>query len=54
MTEDEAVERAQTGHRNYSKRQGTWFRRDPRIHWLNGFGGDRIEEALRLIGDTGD
>jgi len=49
MTEAEAVERTQIGHRNYSKRQGTWFRRDPRIHWLNGFGVDVMDEALKLI-----
>jgi tRNA dimethylallyltransferase len=52
MTEAEAIERAQIGHRNYSKRQGTWFRRDPRIHWLKGFGGDMINEALHLVRDV--
>lgn len=49
MTEAEAIERAQIGHRNYSKRQGTWFRRDPRIQWLEGFGADRVDEALRRV-----
>ena len=46
---------AQQGHRNYAKRQKTWFRREPDVHWVAGFGSDPAvqEEALRLIrGDT--
>jgi len=39
-TRDEAVARAQQGHRNYAKRQGTWFRKDKQIQWLHGCGGD--------------
>ncbi len=38
VTGDEAVEAAQQGHRNYAKRQMTWFRREPEVHWLRGFG----------------
>jgi tRNA dimethylallyltransferase len=36
--------------RQYAKRQMTWFRADPAIHWLSGFGSDPAiqEEALRL------
>ncbi len=47
---DEAVAAAQQGHRNYAKRQGTWFRRVEAMHWLAGFG-DEAEvqrEALTL------
>jgi tRNA dimethylallyltransferase len=40
ITRDEAVAQAQQGHRNYAKRQLTWFRKDPAIHWLTGFGSD--------------
>ncbi len=36
----EAVANAQQGHRNYAKRQLTWFRREPDVHWLAGFGDD--------------
>jgi tRNA dimethylallyltransferase len=39
-TRDDAITRAQQGHRNYAKRQGTWFRREPGVHWLKGCGGD--------------
>jgi tRNA dimethylallyltransferase len=31
---------AQQAHRNYAKRQMTWFRREPHVTWLNGFGDD--------------
>jgi tRNA dimethylallyltransferase len=37
---DEAVSATQQAHRNYAKRQMTWFRREPDIHWLAGFGQD--------------
>ncbi len=38
LTREEAVSAAQQGHRNYAKRQMTWFRREPEVHWLRGFG----------------
>jgi tRNA dimethylallyltransferase len=40
MSREEAVAAAQQGHRNYAKRQQTWFRREPEVHWLKGFGDD--------------
>jgi tRNA dimethylallyltransferase len=40
MTPPEAIASAQQGHRNYAKRQMTWFRREPDVQWLNGFGND--------------
>jgi tRNA dimethylallyltransferase len=51
MTREEAVSVAQQGHRNYAKRQLTWFRREAEMHWLNGFGGDEdvVNEATHLI-----
>jgi len=33
-----AVMAAQQAHRNYAKRQMTWFRREPDVTWLAGFG----------------
>ena len=38
LSETEAIEAAQRGHRNYAKRQFTWFRREPEVRWLTGFG----------------
>ena len=40
MTISDAVASAQQGHRNYAKRQLTWFRREPDVLWLKGFGDD--------------
>lgn len=40
MTEAEAMAATQQGHRNYAKRQLTWFRREPEVRWLKGFGDD--------------
>jgi tRNA dimethylallyltransferase len=42
---EEAVTAAQQGHRNYAKRQMTWFRREPEAHWIGGFGDE--PEVLR-------
>jgi tRNA dimethylallyltransferase len=42
----EAIAAAQQGHRNYAKRQLTWFRREPEVHWLELFGDD--PEAVRV------
>lgn len=36
----EAITAAQQAHRNYAKRQMTWFRREPLAMWLKGFGDD--------------
>ena len=48
-----AVQAAQQAHRNYAKRQMTWFRREPDVIWISGFGDDaRVQsEAIRKITD---
>jgi tRNA dimethylallyltransferase len=33
-----AIAAAQQAHRNYAKRQMTWFRREENVHWFEGFG----------------
>jgi tRNA dimethylallyltransferase len=40
LTRERAVQAAQQAHRNYAKRQMTWFRREPDVSWLKGFGDD--------------
>ena len=40
LTREQAIQAAQQGHRNYAKRQMTWFRREPDVIWLKGFGDD--------------
>jgi tRNA dimethylallyltransferase len=42
LSEAQAIEAAQRGHRNYAKRQFTWFRREPEVRWLAGFGDDPV------------
>lgn len=51
-----ALQAAQQAHRNYAKRQMTWFRREPDVVWLAGFGDeddiqrsalDVVEKVLR-------
>ena len=40
LTLEQAVESTIVETRQYAKRQRTWFRRDPEIRWLMGFGDD--------------
>ena len=40
LTVPEAIASTRQAHRNYAKRQLTWFRREPGVHWLEGFGDD--------------
>ncbi|WP_158944547.1 tRNA (adenosine(37)-N6)-dimethylallyltransferase MiaA [Granulicella sp. S190] len=51
LTREQAIAQAQQGHRNYAKRQLTWFRREPNMHWLPGCGGDAdiIHQASTLV-----
>ncbi len=42
-----ASERTFIGTRRYVRRQRSWFRRDHRIVWLDGAGGDKVEDTLR-------
>lgn len=51
MTEPEAIAAAQQGHRNYAKRQLTWFRREPEVHWIEAFGDDpaTLGRAVELV-----
>jgi tRNA dimethylallyltransferase len=37
--------------RRLVRRQRSWFRRDPRIHWLDGLG-DAVDAALRVLADA--
>jgi tRNA dimethylallyltransferase len=45
IDEETAVRTAQQAHRNYAKRQMTWFRREPDVIWLAGFGDDETVQA---------
>jgi len=49
-----ALQAAQQAHRNYAKRQMTWFRREPEVVWLEGFGDDPAvqKRAAALAAET--
>ena len=49
MTEA-AIAAAQQGHRNYAKRQMTWFRREPEVQWIEAFGdeAETVRTALEI------
>ena len=51
LSMDEAIKAAQQGHRNYAKRQMTWFRREPEVHWIERFGdeAETLATAIDLI-----
>jgi tRNA dimethylallyltransferase len=52
---EEAHAAIQQATRRYSKRQLTWFRKDPGVHWLAGFGDDAQvqREAVAFLYDAG-
>ena len=51
LTAAAAIQAAQQGHRNYAKRQLTWFRREPDVHWIEAFGNspETIAQACALV-----
>jgi tRNA dimethylallyltransferase len=51
IDEASALQAAQQAHRNYAKRQMTWFRREPEVRWLTGFGDERTiqQSAVELV-----
>ncbi len=50
LTEDEAKADTVRGTRRFVRRQRTWFRRDPRIHWLDGASPTLVADALARLG----
>jgi len=51
-TLESAVEQTKLDVRHYAKRQLTWFRREPGVEWVGGFGEDPAvqEEVARRLG----
>jgi tRNA dimethylallyltransferase len=46
---DDALEQTVRGTRRFVKRQRTWFRRDPRVRWLDAAQPDLIERAITTL-----
>jgi len=54
LSREQAIVAAQQAHRNYAKRQMTWFRREPEVNWLRGFGDDgKIQQKAISAIDPG-
>ncbi len=51
---EEAVAQIQQSTRQFAKRQITWFRKEPHVHWLEGFGDDPrvVSAAIGLANDS--
>jgi len=54
-TMDDAIAAIQQSTRRYAKRQLTWFRREPAVHWFAGFGDDTLlqGDALNWLREHG-
>ncbi|PMR58202.1 tRNA (adenosine(37)-N6)-dimethylallyltransferase MiaA [Verrucosispora sp. ts21] len=52
LTETEARDDTVRATRRFVRRQRSWFRRDPRIHWLDSAEPTLVEDALRILRDA--
>ncbi|KXK61001.1 tRNA dimethylallyltransferase [Micromonospora rosaria] len=52
-TEAQARDETVRATRRFVRRQRSWFRRDPRVHWLDSAAPDLVEAALRLVRPAG-
>jgi tRNA dimethylallyltransferase len=49
LTEDEAIAETILLTQRYARRQMSWFRRDPRIHWFDYQDDDLLREVMQLV-----
>lgn len=49
ITEAEAIEQTIVATRRFARRQETWFRADPRVHWVEALAEDVVEQALAVL-----
>ncbi|MEU6021999.1 tRNA (adenosine(37)-N6)-dimethylallyltransferase MiaA [Micromonospora sp. NPDC047134] len=52
LTETEARDDTVRATRRFVRRQRSWFRRDPRVRWLDSAAPTLVEDALRIVGDA--
>jgi tRNA dimethylallyltransferase len=52
LGKEEAIHQIQQATRQFAKRQITWFRKEPDVHWLSGFGDDPeiLRASLEILG----
>ena len=53
LTAEQAVEDTITSTRKFARRQESWFRPDPRIHWLEYDDPRLVDRALDVVGSAG-
>ena len=49
VTEAAAIEQTIVATRRFARRQETWFRADPRVHWLPADAPDLVDRALEAV-----
>lgn len=49
QSRSEAIEKIKQHTRNYAKRQLTWWRRDPEIHWLKGNADVMLDQMMNFV-----
>lgn len=49
LTQAEAIEQTIVATRRFARRQETWFRADPRVHWVDALAEDVVEQALAVL-----
>ncbi|MGH3348660.1 MAG: tRNA (adenosine(37)-N6)-dimethylallyltransferase MiaA [Nocardioides sp.] len=52
LTLEDAIEQTTTATRRFARRQESWFRKDPRIEWVDHDDPDRLEKALAAVRGT--
>lgn len=53
LSETEARERTTQATRRFARRQDSWFRKDPRIHWLPYDVPGLVDRAIEIVGNRG-
>ncbi|MDY6055113.1 tRNA (adenosine(37)-N6)-dimethylallyltransferase MiaA [Micrococcus sp.] len=53
LTVAEAAERTVVATRRFARRQETWFRADPRVHWVDVPAPDVVEQAMAAVAGQG-
>jgi len=52
LTLDEARQETVKATRRFARRQESWFRRDPRVHWLDASAETLLDDARAVLTDT--
>ncbi|MDN5692744.1 MAG: tRNA (adenosine(37)-N6)-dimethylallyltransferase MiaA [Micrococcaceae bacterium] len=49
LTPEQAAEQTVVATRRFARRQETWFRADPRVHWVDALAPDVVAQALAVV-----